>query len=108
EAHCLIQLGSLDEAEDLLSVAREKFPENLWCAFYYASVATKKNVWDTALERWKICQQQFPDAPEGYVGESSVLTALKRFPDAEYVLEIARDRFPMNLWAAHHYAAAAA
>jgi len=59
----LFEAGRLDEADSLLAIAVEKFPEQESAFFHYARTAAARNSWREALVRWRKLQDLFPNRP---------------------------------------------
>lgn len=98
--HCinfvLQELGKIEEADNVLGVARERFSDWIAIAIAYANVAEKRRDLKGSLSRWRFVQQNFPDQPHGYRGVARLLKHLNRLVDGEELYAEARDRFPDN------------
>lgn len=57
----LLEVGRLEEADDVLSVAVQKFPDSGSAAFHYARAAEQQCRWRGALARWLSLRDRFPD-----------------------------------------------
>jgi tetratricopeptide (TPR) repeat protein len=90
----LRELDRLDDAENLLSAARERFPDDLRLANESAWLATHRRDWLEALRRWDLVRGQFPDWPGGYTGVAMIQRELRWFGEAEATLAEAVERFP--------------
>src|ERR1700693_4312859 len=88
------QLGEFDDAEALLSIARERYPIDAGAATEYAWLATQRRDWPQALERWEVVRDLLPDQPGGYLGIGRILRETGQFAEAEAVVSGAIDRFP--------------
>jgi tetratricopeptide (TPR) repeat protein len=94
------EAGLFENAERILAEAVVKFPEERSAAIEYAVLAALRNDDRDALERWQRVRMAFPDAPEGYLGETQVLLRLERLDEVDYLLTIGLDRLPAHeaLW----------
>ncbi len=90
----LRELDRLDDAENLLAAARERFPDDLRLANESAWLATHRRDWLEALRRWDLVRGQFPDWPGGYTGVAMIQRELRWFGEAEATLAEAVERFP--------------
>lgn len=74
-ANALRRAGRFDEAEELLSAAVERFPDDAALALARAWLATGRRDWPTALRRWESVREQFPNNPWAYLGSAHALRA---------------------------------
>lgn len=86
--------GRLDEAEEVLAAAIERFPAQPRALTEYAAIASQKADNAEAVRRWEQVRAAFPDLPDGYALGAAALSALRREDDAEDLLSAAVERFP--------------
>jgi predicted Zn-dependent protease len=60
-AETLLAAGRTAEAELAFQDAMARFPDDVWSAHGHASVATVRNDWPVAVERWRMVAARFPD-----------------------------------------------
>jgi len=63
-AHALLRLGRLDEAEAVISEAAKRFPTDYQVLVYRAQTAARRRDWPEALRRWKDVQALYPQGYE--------------------------------------------
>ena len=78
--------GSVDEAEELLSLAMERFPDNEAVALGHAHTANAARHWPVALERWTHFCARFPNSIAGVRGRLSALRGADRVDEAAGLL----------------------
>ncbi|HEY6431568.1 MAG TPA: glycosyltransferase 61 family protein [Acetobacteraceae bacterium] len=100
----LLDRGRLEEAEDLLSEGRDRFPNDLPIATDFAWVAWRGGRYEAATERWGDVRHDFPQAIQGWVGGGLALRELRRYDEAERLLGEAIERFPDTSWPAAEHA----
>jgi tetratricopeptide (TPR) repeat protein len=59
--HALRELRRYDEAESVLGAGAERFPDNEPIAMARAWLANARRDWPTALGRWQVLRERFPD-----------------------------------------------
>jgi tetratricopeptide (TPR) repeat protein len=94
-ASALLENGQTQQAEELALLATKRFPDKIGGPLEYARIAVKANDWEEALRRWQPIREKF-DYVGGYVGAAQALTHLKRYDEAEELLQKARIRFGTN------------
>src|SRR5258707_13783562 len=104
KGNAFIELGRLTEAEQLLTQAMGRFPDNLWSAVAYAQFQERVRNWREALRRWEVVRDKFPDAAVGHPGVAAVLRELGEIEEAEAAFAAAVKQFPTDVWAAHNHA----
>jgi tetratricopeptide (TPR) repeat protein len=93
-AHALRQAGFPKEAEALLELATERFPDDAGPLINAAWMATHRNDMPVAIDRWNRLLARLPDDPTGYHGMAYTLRAAQRLDEAEAFLQQATLRFP--------------
>jgi tetratricopeptide (TPR) repeat protein len=109
EAGALRELGRLDDAEQLLTVATGQFPSSAALGADWARIAQLRLDWVQALARWEAVQSGYPDRVDGHLGVGISLRELRQFDASDAVLSKAIEIFPENshlriahAWVAHH------
>jgi predicted Zn-dependent protease len=92
-AASLKEVGSLDEAEALLSDAVKRFPGEIGCRVEHAKLADRRKDWPTALHRWEVVSTEF-EHPLGVIGVVRVLRQMGRFDEAAERLAAGRVNYP--------------
>jgi tetratricopeptide (TPR) repeat protein len=100
----LRHLGRYDDADDVLSEARRRFPDDGAAAFEFCSVAQARRDWVETLSRSEYAMARFPDHPQPLALGGLALREMGRLDEAEALLHSARERFPDDLPAAIEYA----
>jgi tetratricopeptide (TPR) repeat protein len=72
-----------------------------------ANAASARSDLGEALRLWTEARQRFPAEPQPCLRSAELLTRLRRFVDAEAVLDEALLRFPANFWLARAHATVA-
>lgn len=90
-AQALRECGRLEEAEQLLLTAAERFPDHEQIALNLASLANLRHDWPTALRRWEWARQKFPANPSSYVGSITALNGAGRMEEADALLPAAEE-----------------
>jgi tetratricopeptide (TPR) repeat protein len=93
-ARALQALWRHDEAEQLLLMAIDRFPDNAEPAVTHAWIAHEQNRWEDASARFARLRTRFPNVPDGWRGGALVLRNLFQLPEAESLLRDAIERFP--------------
>jgi tetratricopeptide (TPR) repeat protein len=86
-AGALFSDGRVDEAENVLGDARNRFPADVTVLCRLAQFAQVAGNWAMALHRWEGVMTEFPSRSEGFVGAGAALRALGRLQDAETLLK---------------------
>jgi capsular polysaccharide biosynthesis protein/tetratricopeptide (TPR) repeat protein len=76
--------------------AMKQFPEQVWAAANHAVIATRRQDWQEALQRWQNVRDRFPHEPMGYIGYGEALRDIGRIDEAERTFSEAEQRFPDN------------
>jgi protein O-GlcNAc transferase len=79
----LIEIGRLDEAEEILAAAMRQFPADAGAAYHHADIAMRRGDWQEALNRWELMTQKFPQHGGGQEGLTAALRELDRLREAE-------------------------
>jgi tetratricopeptide (TPR) repeat protein len=82
----LIELGRFYEADALLHVAMDRFPDVEEIHGDYALVAQHRRDWREAVARWEAFRAKFPLSVIGYSLGVSALVELERFADADVLI----------------------
>lgn len=105
----LRELARFDEAEQVLEIALKSYPDNSQLLSSRAWTAHHRKDWQKALQRWNDYRERFPDDPIGYSATGVVLCELKRFKEADVVLQEGLRHYPdhgeligNHAWAAYH------
>ena len=94
-ADCLETLERRDDAEALLGRGVQKLPKDFKILCAHAMHAEQRGDFATALERWRLVERS--DHPiVGILAIGRCLMALRRYAEAEEVLNEASERFPTN------------
>lgn len=86
--------GRFDEAEAILAVATERFPNDIGAAATYAQLAHARRQWLEALARWEQMRTRFPDLPVGYLGAALSAREAGQPDEESRLLSAAVERFP--------------
>jgi tetratricopeptide (TPR) repeat protein len=65
-----------------------------------ADAASVRCEHDEAFRLWSQARSRFPDAPRAWLRTAEVMIELRRFDEAEALLEEAVSRFPDHFWLA--------
>jgi tetratricopeptide (TPR) repeat protein len=90
----LIELGRFYEADALLLVAMEKFPDHSEVHADYALVAHHRRDWGEAVARWQACRVKFPETVSGYSLGATALVEFGRYADADRLIRLGLERIP--------------
>jgi tetratricopeptide (TPR) repeat protein len=98
-AQALREAGRLDEAETLLEMATQRFPDDEALAMAQAWLANARRDWPSAVQRWAHMRERFPENPAVFMGGVWGLHSAGRHDEiaplldqAEGVLDAAIDR----------------
>jgi tetratricopeptide (TPR) repeat protein len=86
-------MGRLDDAEAVLQVAIERFPDEPEPLFDLARLAEVRGDWEEAIRRWRVARARFPERWQCPLGEALGLRVLGRLDEAEAVLRAATQNF---------------
>jgi capsular polysaccharide biosynthesis protein/predicted Zn-dependent protease len=95
-AEALQMLGQVDETENLLAEAVERFPSYYWAAASHANLASQRRRWDEAARRWDIVLQRFPHDVAGHIGKAETLLSAGRYDDLDAFLAASAELFPSD------------
>ncbi len=109
-ARAEMRLGQDAEAEALLRLCRERFPDYVPAASALANLLHRTGRYEMAIETWAGMLRDFPDqaVPAWQTGTAACLRALGRTVEAETVLDEMAARFPGSAAALARLANAAA
>ena len=107
-AHALRQAGRDQEAEALMEMAIQRFPDDLGLRTSHAWAATHRKDWPEAIDRWNHVLTLQPDNPAGYLGMGRTFRVARRLDEAEAFLEKSMARLPDDAALACEYARVAA
>lgn len=93
-AKALILNGQTEEAEALLRVAEQRWPDDKPIAIEQAGLALYRRDWPLALERWRKVRTRFEDSASASQGECEALIALGLYEEAEALLQVAVSLYP--------------
>lgn len=96
---------AIDEAEFLAGQLIDSFPEEQEAWRRWAAVATRRNAWSEAVERWTEVRRRYPEDIEGILGHAQALMRNGQQGEAELLAGKAVEQFPesfrlWNIWAA--------
>jgi thioredoxin-like negative regulator of GroEL len=81
-AHCLVEIGRIEQARDLF----ESIPEQFEGLEGQARIATMQSTALVAGLRWDECMLQFPNEVGGFLGKASVLLQCEAYEQADELL----------------------
>jgi predicted Zn-dependent protease len=81
-ARCLLEAGLPAEADAVLEVAIERFPDQAWPLREFARLAHDRKGWDEATLRWQALRERFPEEEHGYSLGAEALNAAGRHDEA--------------------------
>lgn len=81
-AHCLIDLGRLDEAETQLKRALRREPDSYSALVWRARISDRRQNWEESLVRWKHLAETHRDA-KAFASAANALAELGRVDEAE-------------------------
>ena len=88
--------GRLDEADRTLELVACLAPQDPELAVERAWLAQARGDWPQTLACWQVVRKHWPDQPESYAGEASVLRVMGRLNEAEDLVDAGAARFPTN------------
>lgn len=94
DAHKLHENNDFYNEEKLLLLAKEQFPNHSLPLIKLGMYSHIQKDFSTALERWEILRNFFPNEIVGYTFCALDLKYLGNFTEADKMLQIAMDRFP--------------
>jgi predicted Zn-dependent protease len=90
----LILNGQTEEAEALLGIAAQRWPDDRLIATERAALAVHRRDWPLALERWRGVRTRFEDSATASQGECEALIALGLLDEAETLIQATVSRHP--------------
>ena len=103
-AQCLIGLGRVEEAEELLNKSKSSFPLEYGPWRELALISERKGDWEEAIRRWEILRTRFPMFSGGYQGIGEALKQLGREAEFDEILKDAVDRIREDAGLVSRYA----
>lgn len=94
-AEALMARKRLDEAETLAEQAMRQFPEEMTPCLEHARVATQRQDWALALQRWQLIQGRF-NFVGAHLGCAQAMIRMGRYEEADALLSEARVRWPVE------------
>ncbi|MCJ2087482.1 tetratricopeptide repeat protein [Methylobacterium sp. E-005] len=98
-----IKFGDFDGADALLEMGVRRFPTYVWLRLQHATVASRTERWDVAIDRWANFRRDFPHMPDGWLDGALVLVRLGRGQEISALLDQALLLESANIW--HHLSA---
>lgn len=92
----LREQGRIEEAEAVASRGLQHCARSAELGIEYARVAQDKADWPEALRRYRMVTERHPDQVTGYVGLAGALLQLRRFDEAEALIQQTMSLFPAN------------
>ena len=92
---CMIELGKLDAADNLLARAVAKFSDRIDGWITYARVAEARRDWNIAKSRWRAVNERFSHAI-GVLGQVGAMIKLGEVDEAEKFLDEVRTSLPTH------------
>lgn len=96
--------GLVTRADEILAIAVEHFPEDLWIAHQYTFVAQQRADWPQALARAQQLRQKFPEQAISQILLGEAYQALGRLDEAETAFADGVERFPTDEWLLRRHA----
>ncbi len=93
-AIALRHLGRLDEAERFLEQGQQQAPEERALFVDHGAIAEAREDWPEVIRRFTIVKERFPDGWWTYARIASALRHLKRFEEADRILEQGQQQAP--------------
>jgi tetratricopeptide (TPR) repeat protein len=103
----LRQMRRFDDADLVLSEGLNRFPKDETIVIARAWVAHARGDFLEANRRWEVVLRLYPLSFDGYFGGGSILTALRRFDEADELYRLALSRFPVSVGLLGDFAAVA-
>ena len=97
-ARSLIELGRLDEAEQILERKHAVFPADFDIGLTRCRLAERRGDTEAACERWASLQRVQPYFKEAYSARARCLVNVERHAEADTVMSGAIERFPKDDW----------
>ena len=94
KGNALLQLGRIEEAEQVFLELSENHPEQVQGLAGLAQIAQRRQEWTTALARWEAVIAAFPQHANAHVQRGNVLIQLKHLEEAETALQQAAEKWP--------------
>lgn len=96
-AQCLRELGRLDEAENVLVDASERFASNPYPFAELAGLAIARGDLPEAIERWNVVLDRFPSFDRAYTESATIMRKVGRHAEADERLRVIVERSPEYL-----------
>ena len=96
QAHCLIKLNRLEEAEAIYNELCQQFPYRSEGAIGLAMIAEQRLQWESALYQWGEIVKQFPELSSARHRHIDILINLGEFDKAEIILKSLFDSLPIS------------
>jgi predicted Zn-dependent protease len=93
-ASSLLEIGSIEKAEEVLAEGEARFPTEIAFLIEAAWISHRRRDWLEARFRWEKVKVMFPGHHIGYLGLSMTLVELGERKEAELLLEVAAAIFP--------------
>lgn len=92
----LLKNNQLDEAEQLFQSLIHQYPDRPPGFVGLARVVQRRHEWKTALERWNVCLEKFPQQAQigWYVAKGHLLLNLEQFDEAERLFRNLSEKYP--------------
>jgi tetratricopeptide (TPR) repeat protein len=78
----LAEFGRHAEADAVLRIANDRFPDEVWPTLEFANIAHARQDWNEAVARWEAVRRRFPRESAGYDRGSEALRAAGRDEEA--------------------------
>ncbi len=82
-----------EQAELIIAAGVRRFPDDSRIIIAHAMLANQRRDWNEGVKRWDVVLTQFPEMPDGPIGMSEALLALRRYQDVKAILDPARRFF---------------
>jgi FkbH-like protein len=96
EAYCEARM--FDQAEQILSEALKRFPDDEWSGYWHIVVARNRADWPEVLRRAEKMRHTLPGSWRAWVEAANALDALGHRAEAEKMRREAATRFPDEFW----------
>ena len=103
-AHSLQEAGRFVEADALLRIAREKFPDEPGPFVYHAGLAMAQRDYEEAVRRWEKVRERYPKEPGAYANPAIALRELRQFDEADALLRSGLKQLPDDVRLLNDYA----
>jgi tetratricopeptide (TPR) repeat protein len=103
-AQSLREMGRYAEAEELATMASERYPGSPWAFGELADIATARGDLEAASQRWEVARQRCPDFARAYTSGAEAERRLGQEAEADTILGLAVTRFRFDLGVHLEYA----